>query len=191
MKNILFIIDPQNDFCGHMGALRCENAQQAVDNICELLNINEFDEIVCTKDTHYNEDPSYFCTKEGLNLPTPHCIKDTSGWRIHKDIYDALYKHEWYTMEKNQFMLTPNQLSELEEDYEGEECNVFVCGFATDICVISNALALNNTLQNADVFLIEPCCAGTTDTAHEKAVEIMKTNQIEIIRTTNIKSYLK
>ena len=49
MKKILFIIDAQNDFCSKGGSLLCENADNAISNICELLKTKKFDEVISHK----------------------------------------------------------------------------------------------------------------------------------------------
>jgi len=179
MKKILFIIDAQNDFCSKGGSLLCENADNVVNNICELLKTKKFDEVICTIDTH---DSTYLSTKEGEKLPVIHCQKDTWGYFINKDIYDALYEHKWYIIHKNSFMLEFDDMIEC-FDVEKEEYEIYVCGFATDICVLNNALLLKNTVGKwNNVFVIEDCCAGTNSEMHNKAIDIMRTNLITIIR---------
>lgn len=68
-------------------------------------------------------------------------------------------------------------------DVEKEEHEIYVCGFATDICVLNNALLLKNTVGKwNNVFVIEGCCAGTNSVMHNKTIDIMRTNLITIIR---------
>ena len=74
--NILVIIDAQNDFCHKDGSLTSKEAQNAVLNIEQLINIQDWDLIVVTRDTHSD---NYMHTKEGISLPVPHCIENTWG----------------------------------------------------------------------------------------------------------------
>jgi nicotinamidase-related amidase len=178
MKKILFIIDAQNDFCSQGGSLLCKNAESAVGNICDLLETHDFDEVVCTIDTH---DKNYLETKEGEMLPVEHCIYGTHGCLLNKNIYDRLYRHKWSTISKNSFMMEFDDMIEL-LDVERDDYEIYVCGFATDICVLNNALLLKNTVGKwNDGFGIENCCAITSSEIHDKAIEVMKTNLIKIV----------
>ena len=190
MKNILFIIDAQNDFCTDGGSLVCENAKATVDNICKLLENNKFDDIICTMDTH---DKYYPATREADKIAIKHCIEGTCGYELNKDIYVSLYGSNWITLNKKQFMIPIDELNEINNVYsnmyaEGsktkEQFRVYICGFATDICVINNALAINSLpfLGYHNIRLIEPCCAGISQTTHRMAVDIMEANHIDIIR---------
>ena len=178
MKKILFIIDAQNDFCSRGGSLVCEHAETAVDNIRRLLETEKFDRIICTLDTH---GADYIITKEGQDLPVEHCQKNTWGFLPNRKIYDALYEPSYEVINKNSFMVKPDDLHNY-FDTETEKYEIFICGFATDICVLNNALLIKNTLgQLYDVSVIENCCAGTTAEMHVKAIEIMKGNFIKIV----------
>ena len=185
---VLFIIDAQNDFCTKGGSLVCEKSKSVVKNICELLRKIKFDKIVCTLDTHDNR---YLNTKEGQYLPVKHCVKGTWGHKLNREIYSQLYDCEYTTVEKGGFMLGDID-GIIEHD---DKCSIvpnieiYVCGFATDICVLNNALMLKAKFPQCDVFLIESCCGGTTQDNHNKAVSIMGINQVNIIRKSVGKWY--
>lgn len=176
-KKLLVIVDPQNDFCCAGFALPCANAGQAVENICKLLKSERFDAVICTKDTH-TEDYEY--TREGRMLPIEHCIKGTPGWRINQDIYQCLYGVDWYSVQKTDFMMDPGTVKGIQEQFMDHD--IFICGFATDICVLNMALVLNRTHLNGTntVTVLKDCCAGTSVEMHEMALKIMAQNQIEI-----------
>ena len=63
--------------------------------------------------------------------------------------------------------------------------NQFDCidlvGVCTDICVISNALLLKAFLPEAEINVVESCCAGVTPERHRNAIEAMRACQINII----------
>lgn len=87
MKNILIVVDMQNDFID--GALGTREAIAIVPKVEE--KIREFDgEVFFTRDTH---EICYLETQEGKNLPVPHCIRDTEGWQIRREL-DVLRKTE-------------------------------------------------------------------------------------------------
>lgn len=179
-KKLLVIVDAQNDFCSERFALPCANAKQAVENICKLLQSEKFDAVICTKDTHTE---SYEYTREGKMLPVKHCIIDSPGWWIHEDIYQCLYGLDWYSVQKTDFMMDPVTVRCIQEQFPNHD--IFVCGFATDICVLNNALLLNRlgttSMGSNPVTVLKNCCAGTSVEMHEMALKIMAQNQIEIL----------
>mgnify|MGYP003367916621 CR=1 FL=1 len=78
MKNILIVVDMQNDFID--GALGTREAIAIVPKVEE--KIREFEgEVFFTRDTH---EACYLETQEGKNLPVPHCIRETEGWQIRR-----------------------------------------------------------------------------------------------------------
>ena len=84
MNKVLIVIDAQEDFT--RGALRNEKAIATLPVISKIVDYatNNFQHpVIYTKDTH-GED--YLDTQEGKNLPIPHCIKDTPGWRICREV---------------------------------------------------------------------------------------------------------
>jgi len=175
-KKILFIVDAQNDFCHKDGTLPCEGHEEAVNNIVKLLDNNKFDEVVCTADTH---DDDYKRTTEGKHLPVEHCMEGTWGNFLNKKVYDALYQQHWIVLGKTGFMVKPGSLKNIfNDDYWYD---VYICGFATDICVINNALLLKQFFPYSEVSLIKNCCAGTSVEMHNKAIDIMAINHINIL----------
>ena len=84
MKKILIVVDMQNDFID--GALGTKEAVAIVPKVEE--KIRNFDgEVFFTRDTH---ETYYLETQEGKNLPVKHCIRDTEGWQIRKEIADLI-----------------------------------------------------------------------------------------------------
>lgn len=102
---VLVVVDMQNDFID--GALGTPEAQAIVPRVVE--KIKTTGDIVCvTKDTHYAD---YLGTQEGKLLPVPHCIAETYGWNIEKNVQNALdEREEVYTYEKETFGFTYAQL---------------------------------------------------------------------------------
>ena len=88
-KNIrvLIVVDCQNDFID--GSLGSEEAQRIVPNIVDKIKNFDGDAIFFTMDSH-KED--YLDTPEGKKLPVEHCIYDTHGWSLNKDIFNAIYE---------------------------------------------------------------------------------------------------
>lgn len=178
MANILLVVDPQNDFI--TGALGSEYARSIVPKIVE--KINNFDGLICVSvDKH---DEGYPRTREGSHIPS-HCIFGTEGFDINPDIYAALKNHgDVDILQKSHFSLAEHDLSWIIcnafNDDELENDSITIVGYATDICVISNALALHNRFD-VDVVVDTSCCAGTSKEAHAAALMVMKSCLIDII----------
>jgi nicotinamidase-related amidase len=58
---------------------------------------------------------------------------------------------------------------------------IVLCGVCTDICVISNALALRAFFPNCKITVDARCCAGLTEAKHLAALEVMKSCNINVI----------
>lgn len=178
-KNILIVVDVQNDFIN--GSLGNIDAETRVPNIVNLIKSTKWDHIFVTRDTH---DVDYLRTKEGEKLPVEHCIRDTFGWEIHPAVQEALNECECVRyINKDTFGYESWDIAFGEFDFEiCDDLNVVMCGFCTDICVISNALAIKMLFPyHAEVSIIEECCAGVTPESHNAALLVMKNCQINII----------
>lgn len=162
----LIVIDMQNDFID--GSLGTKEAQLIVPNVKK--KIKEYktrgDRVIFTKDTHNKQ---YLNTTEGKHLPVEHCIKGTYGW----DIADGLGNPGDECIEKPTFGYTDWTWYDFEE--------IELVGLCTDICVVSNALILKAMYPNSTITVDASCCAGTSIEAHNAALSVMKSCQIEII----------
>ena len=171
MKKILIVVDMQNDFID--GALGTKEAVAIVPKVEE--KIRNFDgEVFFTRDTH---ETYYLETQEGKNLPVKHCIRDTEGWQIRKEL-DALRKTE--PIDKETFGSTDlvGELVTLNED-QGIG-SITLVGLCTDICVISNAMLLKAFLPETEIIVDASCCAGVTFESHKRALETMAQCQITV-----------
>ena len=173
MKQILIVVDMQNDFID--GALGTKEAAAIVPKVED--KIRNFDgEVFFTRDTH---ETWYLETQEGKNLPVPHCIRGTEGWQIRKEL-DALRKTD--PIDKETFGST-DLAADLLALHEDEEIgSITLVGLCTDICVISNALLLKATLPEVPIYVDAACCAGVTPESHENALKAMETCQIKVMR---------
>lgn len=173
MKKFLVVVDMQKDFVD--GALGSKEAVAIVPNVVK--KINEFDgEIFVTYDTHFE---NYMETNEGKNLPVPHCIKGTDGWKLNDEVAAALSGKEYTEVEKITFGSV--KLPELVRAAAGdEEFTVELIGLCTDICVASNALMLKANFPEMDMFVDSACCAGVTVESHKAALTTMKMCQIGV-----------
>ena len=174
MKNILVVVDIQNDFVD--GALGSKEAVAIIDNACRKIKDFKGD-IYVTLDTH-NEN--YMDTAEGRKLPVPHCVKGTDGWKLNPDIEKALEGKNAVIIEKPTF--GSQKLAELiAKKYKNEKLSVELIGICTDICVISNALTIRAHNTECDITVDSSCCAGVSPEAHNAALTVMKSCLINVI----------
>ena len=169
MGNILIVVDMQNDFID--GALGTAEAAAIVPAV--KAKIAGFaGKVVYTRDTH---EENYMETREGRNLPVPHCIRGTAGWEISPELTPAA---EALIFDKPTFgstKLTDWAVKEHAADPIGK---ITLIGLCTDICVISNAMLLKAALPEIDIAVDGSCCAGVTPESHENALSAMKMCQI-------------
>lgn len=173
MSDILIVIDFQNDFID--GSLGTTEAQAIVPNV--VRKIAEYEAagkpIIATLDTHHKD--TYLDSIEGKYLPVKHCIVGTDGWRFSPEISEQVAEKFTTIIPKGHF-----GISNWDEIIEDHDQSVEIIGLCTDICVISNALVLKTFLKQP-VTVDASCCAGTTPEMHKKALDVMKSCQIEVI----------
>lgn len=174
MKNFLIVVDMQKDFVD--GALGTKEAEAIIP--AAVQKIENFDgEIFATFDTHFD---NYMETAEGKKLPVPHCIRNTEGWQLNRQIAAALEKKGFTPVEKLTFGSV--DLPWLIRKATGtEDFRIELIGLCTDICVISNALLLKANFPEAPMAVDAACCAGVTPEKHEAALETMRSCQIDIL----------
>lgn len=167
MKKLLVVVDMQNDFI--TGTLGTKEAQAIVPGIVDYIKCFDGD-VIATMDTHYDD---YLDTQEGKKLPVVHCIKDTEGWLLNKDIGNLVDRR----VLKNTFGST--KLGEIIAAEGFEE--VHFVGVCTGICVISNAIIAKSFNPNARIVIHKDFCACVTSESHERALKSMETLQMDII----------
>ncbi len=167
MKKTLIVIDMQNDFVS--GVLGTKEAVSIVPNIKAKIDkyISSNDEVIFTRDTHSSD---YLTTNEGKYLPIVHCVKDTDGWQVIRELDIAECEH----IDKPNFGYP---LWNKNHKFESVE----LVGVCTDICVVSNALILKAQFPEIEITVDASCTAGVTPKTHRSALATMKSCQINII----------
>lgn len=176
MKDILLVIDMQNDFIN--GSLGTKEAAAIVPKV--LQKVKAFQGVVIfTRDTHTAE---YLQTAEGRKLPVEHCIKGTKGWELQNQLENAREQLQAQVFDKITFCSKElaSYLADNLQNFGGIR-SITLCGLCTDICVISNALLIKAFLPSIPIIVDSACCAGVTPESHLNALEAMKMCQIEII----------
>jgi nicotinamidase/pyrazinamidase len=158
----LICVDVQNDFCTG-GSLAVPDGEQIVPVINELLP--KFELVIFTKDWHFptmyafaSQHPGkkpfdkYFNEQGQEDTLWPdHCVENTPGADIHKDINFAKCAKDFYIFKKGNMVhyhpysgfgeMNEKGESELAEFLRKKEVNeVVICGLAVDYCVRDTAL---------------------------------------------------
>ena len=171
MDKLLIIVDMQNDFID--GALANPAAQAIVPRIVDFAK-NWTGEIGITYDTHKE---NYLDTQEGKNLPVAHCIINTDGHKLNAQIAEVISNKISYTVMKPAFGFAGWGRYGLDKHFD----EVILVGTCTDICVVSNVLAIKAAYPELKVSVIADLCAGLTPEKHNAAIEVMKSCQVNII----------
>lgn len=170
---ILLVIDMQNDFID--GSLGTKEALSIVPHVIKKINSYDPNHVYATRDTHPKD---YLNTQEGKYLPVEHCIINTDGWQLQKDISQLIQKDHIYDKPTFGSIQLAEKMSELAQK---EPIEIEIIGLCTDICVVSNALLIKAYLPEIKISIDPSCCAGVTPEKHQAAIETMKSCQIQII----------
>ena len=168
MRKLFVVVDMQNDFVfGSLGSGEARAIAPKVRALVEQWRASG-EEIVFTRDTH-GED--YFSTQEGEKLPVAHCKKGTEGWQI----IDGLHRGE-RVFDKPVFGSEELCAYVRAGDYK----EVTMIGVCTDICVLSNAVLIKTACPSSVVKVLANACAGSSPAAHEAALRVLASIQVEI-----------
>ena len=123
------------------------------------------------------EYDNYMETNENKYLPVLHCLENSWGWEIDENLDIDAPHIQKYTFGCYEL---PEILLHLAESCDAKIEQIELCGFCTDICVISNALILKSVFAPMDIDIVVDAhaCAGVTPEKHAAALEVMKSCQI-------------
>ena len=173
MKKLLVVVDMQKDFID--GVLGTKEAISIIPNVVRKIKSWDGD-IACTIDTH---DDNYLQTNEGKHLPVVHCVKDTDGWRVNRDVYLAICDKQ--PAHKCFYKNTFGSLRLMDFIKENKFDYIEFVGLCTDICVVSNAVLAKAFVPEVQIVVDASCCAGVTPESHGAALDTMKMCQIDVV----------
>ena len=175
MERYLFVIDYQNDFVdGALGFPGAENLDAA---IAAKVRAYGKGHVLFTRDTHFE---NYLNTREGKNLPVPHCIKGSHGWQVYGDTARALAEVEAPAIDKLVFGMditdpaTATVLPETADEIE-------LVGLVSNICVVSNAVVLQSKYPEATVIVDAACTDSFDKSLNEKVLDVLAGFQVTVI----------
>ena len=173
MKKLLIVVDYQKDFV--TGSLGFPKAQTLDDGICAKIAAyrSAGDVIAFTYDTH---GPDYMNTKEGKNLPVPHCIENDPAWELYgktalaKQPQDLVFVKHCFGSASLFDHLRRTPYAQIE-----------LVGVVTNICVISNAVLVNTAQPETPVVVDASLCASNDDALHCAALDVMASRHCQVI----------
>ena len=178
-NKILVVVDMQNDFL--TGTLANESAVNVIPNIKREIESGKYTHIIFTRDTHTEK---YLETQEGRRLPFVHCVAGTWGWNVCDELLNANFGIiEPMFLNKPTFGYK-DWVDYFDQNYLiGDESEFTFTGTCTDICVVSNALAVKAAFPEAQVRCIADCCAplfGNPE-LQKSALNVMGSCQVDVI----------
>ena len=172
---VLVIIDMQKDFCSgtHDNPAAAALIPAIKERILDARKNNEM--VIFTQDTHMED---YMDTLEGEKLPVEHCIYQTEGWEIVEELRDeaalCVLKPTFGSFDLiDRVVAFRNAFN--------EDVEIELCGFVTSICVLANAVLLRAAMPNAKITVNSKLCADVSKEKHEAALEVLRSQQIEVI----------
>lgn len=168
------MIDPQNDFV--TGVLGTKEARAAAKNIQTKLdnNSDQYEMIFFTRDVHFYDN--YEKQQEYQLLKIQHCMSGSWGAAL------AVYSNRAHEFFKGEFgSIHFADLIKFCITNEFDNCELEICGFCTDICVIMNAMLIKAELPEIKITIDSSCCAGSTPENHEAALKVLKACQFYVI----------
>ena len=176
------IVDLQNDFVD--GALGTPEAWAMIGRAAaEARRAAEAGHaLFFTLDTH---GPDYLASREGGDLPVPHCIRGTEGHRLAPAVAavaeaDISACPHIRLVEKDTFGARdlPGAIADFLAGRKAEKFRVW--GLCTDICVISNAMLLRAFFPEVPIEILADCSAGVTPESHATALAALAACQCRI-----------
>lgn len=175
MKKILIVVDFQRDFVvGSLGFEKAATVEACIkDKI--LTYRREGGEVAFTYDTHGQD---YLETREGKDLPIPHCLEGSDGWQLYGQVA-SLKEAEDRSFNK----VTFGSLELANYLVAGGYDSVELVGLVSNICILSNAVLAKAALPEADIIVEEACTASFDESLHAKTLDVLEGIYVRVIRS--------
>ncbi len=174
MERYLFVIDYQNDFVD--GALGFPGAEKLDGAIAAKIRQYGKGHVLFTRDTHFEE---YLNTREGKNLPVPHCIKGSHGWQCYGQTAQALQEVDAPAIDKFSFGMDVSDPA-VAAVLPAHADEIELVGLVSNICVISNAVVLQSKYPNATIIVDSACTDSFDKDLHAKTLDVLRGFQVTV-----------
>ncbi|MDR2846384.1 MAG: cysteine hydrolase [Candidatus Methanoplasma sp.] len=170
MSYALVVIDYQVDFVS--GSLGSDAAVAIEPKIIRKIEdcLQRGGKLFFTMDTH---DPGYLDTDEGRRIPIIHCEKDSPGWQLYGKVADYAKYGTMITKSTFGSLGIPGLLAGFNE--------IELCGVATNVCVITNAVLIKTAHPESKVYVEPEAVASYDKELHLKALDVMASFGIDVI----------
>lgn len=182
----LIVVDMQNDFLPG-GSLAVEHGDEVMPVINTCIQLFEY--VIYTHDWHPASHCSFADEPLYRNMSWPqHCVAGTHGAQLHGDL---LIAEHGMVVRKG---IDPNK--EAYSGFEGTDLaqllharrteRVFVCGLATDYCVLHTCLdAISNGFET---LLIEDATRGVDQTSSARAKHRMRQESVQFVSSDMLRA---
>lgn len=202
MKNILLIVDPQNDFI--TGTLPVEGAEAKMKNLAKYIEAkgSEYAYVCVTMDSHTKHHCS-FAVNGGI-WPE-HCVHGSKGWDIPSYLDEVFNKlpnvgcyHKGDTPNVEEYSIFDNTEdgNTLERQitamiHDGDDVYVDICGIAGDYCVLETLKGLCNIIGNKYITILTDFVASID--GGEKLIDYAEANNINYVidSSLNLQEYVR
>ncbi|MDI9610136.1 MAG: isochorismatase family cysteine hydrolase [Archaeoglobaceae archaeon] len=158
----LIVVDMQKDFCYRNGALYIKEAEKIFDSTRKVVEMARREmPVVFTQDWHREDDREF-------KIWPKHCIMETEGAEIIEELKPT--KKDYFIKKRRYSAFFGTDLDLLLRELEVEE--IFVCGVATNICVLHTAG--DASIRGYKVYVIRDCTKALSDYDQEYALKHMK-----------------
>ena len=201
MRNVLIIVDPQNDFI--TGSLAVEGAEAKMKNLTEYLKEkgDKYDFIAFTADSH----PENHCSfKENGGIWPKHCVAFTDGWFLPEDLADVLDDckqaacyHKGELADREEYSIFDSEEDgntlayQLRNFATNNEVYFDICGIAGDYCVLETLKGLVGLVGNNYISILDEFTASID--GGEKLRQYAEANNINIVTEsiTHLEEYVR
>ena len=158
----LVVVDMQKDFCYKDGALYIPDAESIFDTTARVVRAaREKMPVIFTQDWHREDDVEF-------KIWPKHCVMNTEG----AEVIDELDPHEddYYIRKRRYSAFFGTDLDLLLRELEVKK--LYICGVATNICVLHTAG--DAVLRGYEVEVLKDCTKALSDYDYEYGIKHME-----------------
>lgn len=170
---MLFMIDIQNDFFHQeKGKMPVKDADKLLDGIIDRIKIYED-----------KKDKIFYTLNIHENMPDDKRSKQEKIWG--QSVYDPLKKYveKHRELKKVYYGIRPEESNMIKKRYTDQSYvdTIEIFGVETDICVLSNAIIIQNIFPESKIIINSSLCKSNNNSYQYQALEIMKNLKMEVI----------
>lgn len=200
MKNILLIVDPQNDFIS--GTLPVGSASEKMLRLSQYIKEkgNVYDYICITLDSHNINHCSFI--ENGGTWPI-HCVRYETGWHLPKYLTDVInkqynvkYYHKGTDIKNEEYSIFNNQQDgQILKNFiinlsKKDDVFIDICGIAGDYCVLETLKGLLEFISPQYISVLNEYVASIDGGNSLKTYIANKNINLILDSSLNLKEYV-